>query len=317
MIDTVAVIGGSGFVGRATIEKLAKAGKKVIVLCRNSERAKFLKPMGQVGQIDLVAGDASDDKKLENVLSQAHAVVNMVGILAETRTQKFDRLQAQLPCKIGELASKYNHQAVVHLSAIGADHKSTSIYARTKAEGELLLKSSFPKAILLRPSIIFGTHDKFFNRFAAMAQVAPALPLPGGGEMKMQPVYVADVASAIVNAIGIGKVKLKRRPEGTVYELGGPDVFTFRQLMQLTLKYSQRKRLLVSVPFSVLTLGATFAELLPYPPLTRDQIRLLKLDNIVSDNARSLADIGVVPTSVEGTIPTYLARFRPGGLFRR
>jgi uncharacterized protein YbjT (DUF2867 family) len=317
MIQTVAVIGGSGFVGRATIEKLAQSGKQVIVLCRNSDRAKFLKPMGRTGQITIVAGDAQSDAALEAVLAPADAVVNMVGILAESAAQKFVALQAELPKRIGQLAAHYHHQSVVHISAIGADSESASQYAQTKAAGEAGLTAAFPKAVILRPSVIFGPRDNFFNRFAAMSQFAPALPLPGGGHMRIQPVYVENVAEAILAALGIGESDLKKQPDGRIYELGGPEVFSFRQLMALTLQHCHRRRLLVSVPFAALAVGARAAELLPNPPLTTDQLRLLKLDNIVAKGAFNLADLGIIATSIDAVVPSYLARYRPGGLFRK
>ena len=317
MTHTVAVIGGSGFVGRATIEKLAQAGKQIVVLCRNSDRAKFLKPMGRIGQITIVAGNALDDAALEAVMAPADAVVNMVGILAESGAQNFGALQAELPTRIGQMAARYNHKSVVHLSAIGADADSASVYAQTKAVGEAGLKEAFPKAVILRPSVIFGPRDNFFNRFATMAQIAPALPLPGGGHMRMQPVFVEDVASAIIAGLGIAGANLKKQPEGCVYELGGPDVRSFRQLMALTLQYSQRRRLLVPVPFAALAVGASVAGILPNPPLTTDQLRLLKLDNVVAAGALKLADLGIVASSIDAVVPTYLARHRPGGLFRK
>lgn len=317
MIHTVAVIGGSGFVGRATIEKLAQAGKQIIVLCRNSDRAKFLKPMGRIGQITIVAGDALNDKVLESVLAPADAVVNMVGILAESGVQKFHGLQAELPKRIGQLAARHHHQAVVHISAIGADSKSVSKYAMTKGAGESELKAVFPKAVILRPSVIFGPRDKFFNRFAAMAQIFPALPLPGGGHMRIQPVYVEDVAAATLVGLGIAGNDLKKQPAGRIFELGGPDIFSFRQLMALTLQYSQRRRLLISVPFAAMAVAASVAELLPNPPLTPDQLRLLKMDNVVAKGALKFADLDIVPTSIDAVVPNYLARHRPGGLFRK
>ena len=317
MINTVAVIGGSGFVGRATIEKLAQAGKQVIVLCRNSDRAKVLKPMGRTGQITIVAGDALDDSALEAVLAPADSVVNMVGILAESGSQKFVTLQAELPRRIGQIAARHHHQKIVHLSAIGADPQSASRYAQTKAVGEAGLIAAFPRAVILRPSIIFGPRDNFFNRFASMAQIAPALPLPGGGHMRMQPIYVEDVALAILAGLGIAHADLKKQPEGRTYELGGPDVCSFRHLMTLTLQYSQRRRLLVPVPFAALAMGARIAELLPNPPLTTDQLQLLKLDNVVSNEALKLGDLGIVATSIDAVLPSYMARYRPGGLFRK
>ena len=317
MVNTVAVIGGSGFVGRAVTEKLAQAGKQIIVLCRNSDRAKFLKPMGRIGQITIVAGDALDDAALSRVMAPADAAVNLVGILAESGAQRFDRLQGELPGRIGALAAQYDHRVVVHISAIGADAGSASRYAQTKAAGEAGLKVAFPNAVVLRPSIIFGPRDSFFNRFATMAQIAPALPLPGGGHMRMQPVYVEDVASAVIAALGLAGKKLKKSPEGCIYELGGPEICSFRQLMELTLRYSQRRRLLIPVPFSALKIGAAIAGLLPNPPLTIDQLRLLRLDNIVGKGALTLDDLGITATAIDAVVPGYLARHRPGGLFSK
>jgi NADH dehydrogenase len=317
MINTVAVIGGSGFVGRAVIEKLAQAGKQIIVLCRNSDRAKFLKPIGRIGQITIVAGDALDDAALSRVMAPANAAVNTVGILAESGAQRFDRLQGELPARIGALAAQYDHRTVVHISAIGANASSASRYAQTKAAGEVGLKAAFPRAVVLRPSIVFGPRDSFFNRFATMAQIAPALPLPGGGHMRMQPVYVEDVASAVIAGLGLAEKKLKKSPEGCIYELGGPEICSFRQLMELTLKYSQRRRLLIPVPFSALHIGAAVAGLLPNPPLTTDQLRLLRLDNIVGKGTLTLDDLGITSTAIDAVVPGYLARYRPGGLFSK
>ena len=315
MEKTVAVIGGSGFVGRATIEMLAKQGARVIVLCRNAERAKYLKPMGTVGQITIVSGDALDESTLEQVIAPADAVINFVGILAQSGSQTFSALQAELPGRIGKLATKHGAKHLVHLSAIGADANSPSLYARTKAAGEANLRAAFPAAVILRPSIIFGPRDNFFNRFASMAMLAPGLLLPGGGHMLMQPVYVGDVARAIVAGIGMAPSKMKMA--GGVFELGGPDVFSFRQLMQLTLSQIKRRRLLVPVPLGVMRLGAIFAGMLPNPPLTVDQMRLLESDNVVGKKAKGLADLGIEATPVDTILPGYLSRFRPGGKFAR
>ncbi|MDA7599817.1 complex I NDUFA9 subunit family protein [Alphaproteobacteria bacterium] len=315
MQKTVAVIGGSGFLGRAIIELLARDGMRVIALCRNAERAKYLKPMGRVGQISVVAGNALDDETLESVIAPADAVVNLVGILAETGKQKFSALQAELPGRIGALAAKHKLDAVVHLSAIGADAGSNSHYARSKGEGEANLLAAFGDAVILRPSIIFGPRDNFFNRFAGMAVLAPALPLPGGGRMLMQPVYVGDVAEAVV--AGLALRPTKKKFDDRVFELGGPDVLSFRRLMEMTLANIKRKRALVPVPLSVMSFGAVFAGLLPNPPVTVDQVRLLAMDNVVSQDAAGLSDLGIVATPVETILPSYLGRFRPGGQFSR
>jgi len=314
MINTVAVIGGSGFLGRATVEQLARAGKRVIVLCRNAERAKYLKPMGDVGQITIIAGNAMDAQTLDHVIASADAVVNLVGILAEGGGQRFDTLQGELPGLIGAAATRHGLEALVHVSAIGADADSASRYARSKAAGEAAVKKAYPASVVLRPSVIFGPRDDFFNRFASMAMIAPALPLPGGGGMKMQPVYVDDVARAIVVALGIAGSQFS--PVGKIYELGGPDIYSFKELMAMTLRHSERRRVLVPVPFRLLAFGAIFASLLPNPPITRDQLKLLKQDNVVAERASGLADLGIVATSVESVLPSYLDRYRPRGLFR-
>ena len=315
MEKTIAVIGGSGFVGRATIELIAKHSARVIVLCRNAEKAKFLKPMGVVGQITLVSGDACDGETLERVIAPADAVVNLVGILAETGSQKFTALQAELPGRIGAMAAKHDVESVVHVSAVGASATSPSIYSRTKAAGEAALLSAFPKAVILRPSIVFGAGDSFFNRFASMAMLAPALPLPGGGGMLMQPVYVGDVAAAI--AAGLGLTRTRKKMEGETFELAGPNIFSFRQLMELTLSHIKRRRLLMPVPLWVMRCGAVFAGLLPNPPLTVDQVRLLASNNVADPSRPGLSEIGITPTPVDTILPQYLARFRPGGRFAR
>lgn len=315
MEKTIAVIGGSGFVGRATIELIAKHSARVIVLCRNAEKAKYLKPMGVVGQITLVSGDACDDETLERVIAPADAVVNLVGILAEAGSQRFTALQAELPGRIGAMAAKHDVESVVHVSAIGASATSPSIYSRTKAAGEAALLSAFPKAVILRPSIVFGAGDSFFNRFASMAMLAPALPLPGGGGMLMQPVYVGDVAAAI--AAGLSLTRTRKKMEGETFELAGPNIFSFRQLMELTLSHIKRRRLLMPVPLWAMRCGAVFAGLLPNPPLTVDQVRLLASDNVADPSRPGLSEIGITPTPVDTILPQYLARFRPGGRFAR
>ncbi len=315
MEKTIAVIGGSGFVGRATIELIAKHSTRVIVLCRNAEKAKYLKPMGDVGQITLVSGDACDHETLERVIAPADAIVNLVGILAETGSQKFTALQAELPGRIGAMAAKHDVESVVHVSAIGASATSPSIYSRTKAAGEAALLSAFTRAVILRPSIVFGAGDSFFNRFASMAMLAPALPLPGGGGMLMQPVYVGDVAVAI--AAGLGLTKTRKKMDGETFELAGPNIFTFRQLMELTLLHIKRRRLLMPVPLWAMRCGAVFTGLLPNPPLTVDQVRLLASDNVADLSRPGLSEIGLTPTPVDTILPQYLARFRPGGRFAR
>ena len=319
MEKTVAVIGGSGFIGRAIVEKLTGEGARVIVLCRNAEKAKYLKTMGVVGQVTLVAGNALNDEDLETVIAPADAVINLIGILAEGGAQRFGALQGELPGRIGALAAKHGAGDVVHVSAIGADASSPSKYARSKAEGEAGLRAAFPKAVILRPSIVFGPRDSFFNRFAGMAMLAPGLPLPGGGRMKMQPVYVGDVVEAVMVALGYRAAPkaVAKAVRGGTFELGGPDVYSFRDLMSITLRAIGRRRMLLPVPLPLMSFGAVFAGMLPNPPLTVDQVRLLAIDNVVGYDARGLADLGITATPVSAILPDYMGCYRPGGQFSK
>jgi len=305
----IAVIGGTGFIGRAIVERLAQKGAQIILLARNGERAKRLKPFGVVGQISVVAGNACDEDVLARVITQADIVINLVGILAPSGAQTFETTQAKLPDMIGRLAAEAGVQKIVHLSAIGADVKSQSQYARTKAEGERNLLRRFPDAVILRPSIVFGAGDGFFTRFGQMAMVSPALPLIGGGRNKMQPVYVGDVADAVLKVLNDDKIK------GELFELGGPAVYSFKELMAFTLAATQRKRALVSIPFAVMSLPAAMASILPAAPITLDQLKLLKVDNVVSKGAKGLAELAVEPTAIDVVVPEYLAPFKPGGRF--
>ncbi|MGC6518702.1 MAG: complex I NDUFA9 subunit family protein [Candidatus Puniceispirillaceae bacterium] len=319
MDKTVAVIGGSGFIGRAIIERLTREGVRVIALCRNAEKAKFLKTMGVVGQVTVVAGNALSDEDLERVIAPADSVVNLIGILAEGGAQRFDALQGELPGRIGQLATSHKLASVVHVSAIGADCDSASKYARSKGAGEAALHAAFPRAVILRPSIVFGPRDSFFNRFAGLAMLAPGLPLPGGGKMRMQPVYVGDVVEAVMVALGHRDAPNARGKtiEGGVFELGGPDVYSFADLMRVTLRAINRRRLLIPVPLPLMSLGALFTGMLPNPPLTVDQVRLLAMDNVVGHKARGLDDLGITPTPVSAILPEYMGCYRPGGQFSR
>ena len=306
---TIAVIGGTGFVGRAIVEKLAATGARILILARNAERAKSVKVFGAVGQISAVAGNALNDDELAAVIEPADMVVNLIGILAPSGRQKFEALQAELPGRIGKMAAVKGVTNIVHLSAIGASLKSPSLYARTKAEGERALLRQFPSAIVLRPSVIFGPGDGLFARFGQMAMFAPALPLVGGGRNRMQPVYVGNVADSVVAALkGMAT-------HGQIYQLGGPHIYSFAELMRFILKATERRRMLVSVPFSLMAIPTFFAGLLPNPPVTSDQLKLLKTDNICAKSAPGLAELGIMPTAIEAIVPEYLAAFRPGGRF--
>jgi NADH dehydrogenase len=304
------VFGGSGFIGRYVVKRLAERGHVVRVAVRDPEAALFLKPMGVPGQIVPVGVSVTDDAGVAAVVSGAEVVVNLVGILHETRTATFKAIQGEAPGRIGRAAAAAGARAVVHLSAIGADPASPSAYARSKAEGEEAVRAAFPGATILRPSIVFGPEDGFFNRFAALAQFLPALPLYGGGETRFQPVHVGDVADAVMAALD--------RPEaaGRTYELGGPRVYRFRELLAYILEVTGRRRLLLPLPWSVGRLQARLFELLPNPPLTRDQLLLLQRDNVVAPGALTLAELGIRPKAVEAIVPGYLARFRRRGTSR-
>lgn len=298
------VFGGSGFIGRYVVKRLAERDYIVRVAVRDPEAALFLKPMGVPGQIVPVGVSVTDDAGVAAAAAGAEVVVNLVGILHETRKATFTAIQAQAPGRIGRAAAAAGVRAVVHLSAIGADPASPSAYARTKAEGEQALREAFPAATVLRPSIVFGPEDGFFNRFAALAQFIPALPLYGGGQTKFQPVYVGDVADAVMAALS------RADAAGRTYELGGPRVYTFRELLAYILRVTGRRRLLLPLPWSVGRLQARVFELLPNPPLTRDQLLLLQRDNVVAPDALTLADLGITPKAVEAIVPGYLGRFR-------
>lgn len=301
------VFGGSGFVGRYIVKRLAQRGYIVRVGVRDPDRANFLKPMGNLGQIVPMAASVRDDASVAALVAGAEVVVNCVGILYETGSQTFQALHAEAPGRIGRAAAAAGARHVVHVSAIGADAASPSIYARTKAEGEAALRAAFPAAVVLRPSIVFGPEDDFFNQFAALAQVLPALPLFGGGTTRFQPVYVGDVADAAMAALN------RAEAAGNTYELGGPRIYTFREILEFILRTTGRKRFLISIPYSVGAVQARLFELLPKPLLTRDQLILLQRDNVVSPGALTLADLGITPKAVEAIVPTYLARFRRGG----
>ena len=308
----VTVFGGSGFLGRHVVRALANRGYRIRVAVRRPELTGYLRPMGRVGQIHAVQANVRHPQSVAAAMRDADAAVNLVGILFERGQQRFDTVQAA-GAETVALAATSAGAPLVHVSAIGADANSPAHYARAKAQGECRVRVAQPDSVIMRPSILFGPEDSFFNRFAALARIAPGLPLPGGGHTRFQPVYAGDVAEAIARAVD-GATKM-----GTVYELGGPDVHTFRELMEFMLATIQRKRLLVPVPFPMMRLQATFAQFLPTPPITPGQVDMLKSDSIVSEAARregrTLEALGLVPETIEAIVPTYLWRFRKAGQF--
>ncbi len=312
----VTIFGGSGFVGRYAVGALAKAGWRVRAASRRPDLAGHLQPMGGVGQILPVQANLRFPDSVARAVEGADAVVNCVGILAATGSQTFAAVQAQGARTVAKAAREAGVQHLVHVSAIGADAKSPSHYARSKAEGEAGVLEEFPNAIILRPSLVFGPEDEFFNRFAAMARMSPVLPLIGGGKTKFQPVYVGDVATGIAAAVsGQGKA-------GATYELGGPEVLSFRDLLDRTLYYAGRTRGYLPLPFWAAKLQAMLTSPLPNSlrPVTLDQVRLLERDNVVSATALksglTLAGLGVDrPQTIEAVVPGYLERFKPKGQY--
>lgn len=313
----VTIFGGSGFIGRYLVQRLAKRGWIIRVAVRYPDEALFLKPMGAVGQITPVAANIRGDASVVAAVEGADAVVNLVGVLHDRRQQGFSAIHGEGAGRVAQAAKAAGARTFVQMSAIGADANSTADYARSKAAGEAAVRAAFPQAAIVRPSIVVGPEDDFFNRFAAMARLAPALPLIGGGATRFQPVYVGDVADALVQMIE------NAATAGHAYELGGPRIYTFKELLELLLREINRRRILLPLPVAIARLQALAFEIadkltfqrLPPPPLTRDQLRLLQYDNVVGAGALGFGDLGIQPTSIETVIPSYLARYRPGGRF--
>jgi NADH dehydrogenase len=267
--------------------------------------------MGDVGQVEALNVAIDDEALLPAFLAGSSAVVNCVGILRESGSQTFERVHHTGPARLARLARDAGVERFVHISAIGADPRSASAYARTKAAGETAIRDAFPTVTILRPSVVFGPEDQFFNRFAAMATISPVLPLIGGGETRFQPVYVGDVADAVIKCLG------DPATAGRIYELGGPKIYTFRALLELLLQEIRRKRLFIDLPFGIAELQARLMAILPNPPITSDQVELLRRDNITSPGALTLSSLGISPTPVEVIVPTYLDRYRRGGWYER
>jgi NADH dehydrogenase len=311
----VTVFGGSGFLGRSVVRALCKRDYRVRVAVRRPELAGHLQPLGRVGQIHAVQANLRYPASVEAAMRDSDVAINLVGILTEGGAQTFDAVQAKGAGAIAKAASAAGAR-MVHVSAIGADENSASGYARAKAAGEKAVLAAVPSATILRPSIVFGPEDQFTNRFAALAQMSPALPLIGGGATKLQPVYVGDVATAVADAVD-GKTKA-----GATYELGGPEVLTMREIIETILEIAERKPMLISLPFGLAKLQATFLQFAPGAlKLTPDQVALLRSDNVVSDAAKAdgltLEGLGITPDSLEAIAPQYLWRFRATGQFQK
>jgi uncharacterized protein YbjT (DUF2867 family) len=300
------VFGGSGFIGRYVVKRLAAAGYVVRVGVRDTEAALFLKPMGRVGQIVPLYSPITDRPAVQRAVDGASLVVNLVGILAEHRPGDFRRVHAEGAGIVASAAAAAGASRLVHLSAIGAEVGAPSLYAKSKGEGEHAVQVAFPQATILRPSIVFGPEDHFFNRFGMIAQISPVMPVISGAT-KFQPVYVSDVADAAMAALTLAAAP------GQIYELGGPRVWTFRELLAFILKETHRKRWLFDLPPWLAEMQAGILERLPGKLLTRDQLLLLRRDNVVAGGAPGLAELGIIPTPVELVVPSLLQRFRQGG----
>lgn len=313
MIDQrVTVFGASGFIGRHVVRALAKGGfgYRVRACSRNPNTSYFLMPLGHVGQIQLLRTNVLREEDIARAVADSDAVVNLVGVLNQSGAQRFSALHADAAESIAKAARAAGVPTFVHVSAIGGDAESDSAYARSKADGEARVRAAFPEATILRPSIVFGPEDEFFNRFANLARFTPVLPLIGGGHTRFQPVFVGDVARAVTWSIENAAAK------GATYELGGPNVYTFRELMQLVLDVTHRRRLLLPIPFGMASAMATILQFTPSAlRLTPEQVLLLKRDNVVSEHAQGLSALGIEPESVEAVLPTYLWRYRKKGQF--
>ena len=309
----VTVFGGSGFVGRYTVRALARDGWRVRVALRRPHLVPELRVMGEVGQIELFQANVRMSESIAEAVRGADAVVNLVGALFESGRQSFQKLHVDAAREIADAAAAEGATQLVQMSAIGADISSSAVYARTKAEGEVAVRAAFPMATVLRPSVIFGEEDQFFNRFAAMTNLSPALPLIGGGKTLFQPVYVGDIGDAVA------RVLASEEARGRTYELGGPGIYSFKTLMEIMLGEIGRRRVLVPIPFDIAEAMGAAAQMttmvgLP-PPLTTDQVKMLRHDNVVSSGAHTLASLGMTPTALEAVIPTYLWKYRSGGQF--
>ncbi len=305
----IAIFGAGGFLGKHLMRQLTKLDYRVKVATRHPYQKGYLKPLGNPGQIELFKTNIFNSEDVKKVLKNCDIVINLVGILYETKKQKFNHIHSQFPHLLSNLCSELGIKNLVHISALGVKERHASLYMQSKLQGEKNIQNNFKPSVILRPSVVFGPEDKFFNTFASIAQFSPALPLIGGGKTKFAPIYVGDVAKAIVKAIEINNSK----PE--IYELGGPENYSFKELMEVLLTQIKKKRFLISIPFGVAKLQSYFLQMLPNPLLTPDQVELLKHNNIVTGDYPTLKDLGITGTAIQSILPKYIYRFRAGGQF--
>ena len=303
------IFGASGFIGRHLIRRLTKKDFRIVAATRSPYLHGYLKPLGNPGQIDLEKVNISDEENLRTLVKNSDVVINLIGILHETKKQKFEDIHAKFPDLLSKLCNKLNIEKLVHVSALGINETVGSQYMQSKLKGEKNILNNFNHSVILRPSIIFGPEDKFFNKFASLAEFFPALPLIGRGLTYFQPIYVGDVAKSIMAVLE------KEKINNNIYELGGPQTFTFKELMEILLKQIKKKRFLVPIPFSFAKFQAKILQLLPKPLLTTDQVEMLKYDNIVTNKYPTLKDLKINPKTIESVLPSYIWRFRKGGQF--
>jgi len=304
----IAIFGGGGFLGKHLMRQLTKLDYRVKVATRNPYLKGYLKPLGNPGQIELFKTNIFNPDDVRQVLKNCDLAINLVGILYETRKQKFDQIHSQFPYLLSNLCNELGIKNLVHISALGVKERHVSKYMQSKLQGEKNIQDAFKPSVILRPSIVFGPEDKFFNTFASIAQFSPALPLIGG-KTKFAPIYCGDVAKAIVKALELNNSKPK------IYELGGPENYSFKSLMEILLTEIKKKRFLIPVPFGIARFQAYFLQMMPNPLLTVDQVKLLQYNNIVSGDYPVLKDLGITGTSIQSVLPKYIYRFRTGGQF--
>jgi uncharacterized protein YbjT (DUF2867 family) len=304
------IFGGSGFIGRYIVERLAQKGWIMRIAVRRPDEALFLKPLGDIAQIVPIGANIRHERSVANAVQGVDTIINLVGILYQGGRQRFDAVHVEGVRRLARAATGAGVRRFLHISALGADANSPSAYARSKAAGEATLREHFPAATILRPSVVFGPEDDFFNRFATMARYSPVLPLIGGGKTRFQPIYVGDVADAAAAAL------VDPAKAGQLFEIAGPRAYSFRELMELMLAVTGQRRLLMPLPFGIAQIQAALLGLLPKPPLTLDQLRLLKIDNVLSGKLPGLEAFGIKPTGLEAILPAYLDRYRRGGHMR-
>ena len=305
----IAIFGAGGFLGKHIMRELTKLDYRVKVATRNPYLKGYLKPLGNPGQIELFRTNFFNPGDVKQVLKNCDLVINLVGILHETRKQKFDQVHSQFPHLLSNLCSEVGIKNLVHISALGVKERHTSLYMQSKLQGEKNIQNNFKPSVILRPSVVFGPEDKFFNTFASIAQFSPGLPLVGGGKTKFAPIYAGDVAKAIVKALELNNSGPK------IYELGGPENYSFKVLMEILLTDIKKKRFLIPIPFVAAKFQSYFLQMMPNPLLTPDQVELLKHNNIVSGDHPTLKDLGITGTPIQSILPKYIYRFRTFGQF--